>query len=263
MLLYRVLSAIVLIPLVLFTVWQGKILLLLVTALIILIGAKEMHMLLRKMQVNHSLLLSVAGGLLFLLTAYIDNESNIGIIITFIILANLTKLVLTYPKYKAMDIAATLLSTYYIGWLPVHFYNLRQLDHGFHFVLLMLLTTWATDTFAYFVGINFGRHKLAPLLSPKKSIEGSIGGVLGAILTAYLFALINPETTLINYLLIGFLVGIFSQVGDLAESVLKRIAGVKDSGHLIPGHGGLLDRIDSILFTAPLVYYYAKMFIIS
>ena len=120
------------------------------------------------------------------------------------------------------------------------------------------------DVFAYFVGKRFGRRRLAPILSPKKTLEGAIGGLLGSVLVSYLFAsYIYPFLSLPKMLLLGLMVGVAAEVGDLLESAFKREAGIKDSSMLIPGHGGILDRFDSALFTAPLVYYFVLLFIIS
>lgn len=129
-------------------------------------------------------------------------------------------------------------------------------------MLLLLTATWASDTFAYFVGRAIGKHKLAPLLSPKKTVEGAVGGLLGAVLIGYLFGTFNPQLNMTAVILLGVLIGIASLMGDLVESAFKRQAKVKDSSQIIPGHGGVLDRFDSLLLTAPLVYYVVKLFII-
>ena len=133
---------------------------------------------------------------------------------------------------------------------------------GREWVFYALLVTFATDTFAYFIGKTWGRHKLAPDISPKKTVEGAIGGLVGAavisVLAVWLFGL--P----VNYgiaVVLGILISIFGQVGDLFESLFKRNMGVKDSGNSLPGHGGFLDRIDSIVFTGVFVYYYVVLFV--
>jgi phosphatidate cytidylyltransferase len=121
---------------------------------------------------------------------------------------------------------------------------------------LVFLTAFGTDIFAYFAGSFLGRHKLCPSISPKKTVEGAIGGVVGSVLLCGVFGYFALRGFFIHCVVIGALGGVLSQVGDLVASVIKRGAGVKDYGRLIPGHGGLLDRIDSVLFTAPLVFYY-------
>ena len=123
-------------------------------------------------------------------------------------------------------------------------------------VWLTFLGTWASDTFAYFIGTIFGMHKLAPVISPKKSIEGFLGGILGTIATTSIIGDLIFHFSAIEMAALGFLIAIAGTLGDLVESVIKRFSGMKDSGTIIPGHGGILDRFDSILFTAPISYYF-------
>jgi phosphatidate cytidylyltransferase len=142
-----------------------------------------------------------------------------------------------------------------------HLVALRQVRDGLQWLLLSLLITWSTDTGAYLIGSNWGRRKLAPRLSPGKTIEGTIGGwatgiVIGG-LVAWMLGL-----DVVHGLVLGALIGVASPLGDLGISMMKRQVGAKDSGHLIPGHGGALDRIDSILFTVVIGYYYVEWFIL-
>lgn len=156
------------------------------------------------------------------------------------------------------DLAISLFGIFYIALLLAHVILLRALPAGQDWVFLVLLVVMASDTLAYFVGMNFGKHRLYEAVSPKKSVEGSLGGLAGGVLGAALGkAWFFPELSVLDILFIGLGVGAFSQLGDLVESLLKRSFGVKDSGALIPGHGGLLDRLDSLLFAFPLTYYYA------
>lgn len=151
--------------------------------------------------------------------------------------------------------AWTLAGILYLGWLLSYFVALRGLDDGRNWVFLALATTFAYDTTAFFVGRALGRHKLAPAISPGKTWEGAIAGVIGAIIVSLFFTRLLP----ISYtqaLTLGLLVSIFGQLGDLVESLLKRNMGVKDSGKLFPGHGGALDRLDSVVFAGVVVYYY-------
>ena len=128
-------------------------------------------------------------------------------------------------------------------------------------VFLLAATTFNADTGAYFAGHLFGRHKLAPKVSPGKTVEGLVGGIIGSLIAAFLCREIFwEEFRILDCWIVGILVGIIGPLGDLSESLVKRSLGVKDSGQLIPGHGGLLDRLDALLFTAPLVYYYATFF---
>ncbi len=149
-----------------------------------------------------------------------------------------------------------------MGWMVGHYVMLRQLDHGRELVILALFTTFACDTSAFFVGRTWGKHHMTPTISPHKTWEGAIGGFAGAVAAAaalcYLLNL-GSWTLPLSYLEavgVGCLVGVAAQFGDLLESMLKRRAGVKDSGSLLPGHGGVLDRIDSLVFTGVIVYYF-------
>ena len=143
-----------------------------------------------------------------------------------------------------------------------HYVALRQLDQGRELVILAVFTTFACDTSAFFVGRAWGRHHMAPTISPHKTWEGAIGGFVGAVAAALaLRSLLNlgDWSLPLNYveaIAVGCLIGVAAQLGDLLESLLKRRAGVKDSGNLIPGHGGVLDRIDSLVFTGVIVYYF-------
>lgn len=156
------------------------------------------------------------------------------------------------------DLAFSLLGFLYIPLLLSHAILLRALPAGRDWIFLVLLVVMASDTLAYFVGRTFGRHRLYEAVSPKKTIEGSLGGLVGSVIGALICKLwFFAELSAVDVLLIGIGVGAFSQLGDLLESLLKRSFNVKDSGALIPGHGGLLDRLDSLLFAFPITYYYA------
>jgi phosphatidate cytidylyltransferase len=162
--------------------------------------------------------------------------------------------------------AWTLGGILYVGWLLSHLVSLRGITDGMSWVFLVILANAASDTTAFFIGRSFGRHRLAPRISPNKTWEGALAGVVGAMVFSLLFtaprlfAATNPvyiEGFIYwQALSLGLLVSVFGQLGDLTESLLKRHAGVKDSGNLLPGHGGILDRMDSIIFAGIVVYYY-------
>ena len=157
----------------------------------------------------------------------------------------------------AREVAFTLLGFLYIPFLLMHLVMLRQTPYGIQWLLVIMLIVMTNDSAAYYTGSAFGKHRLYPLVSPKKSIEGAIGGLFGSLcgtlLAKYSFF---PQLTLADAVVTAVVVGLMGQTGDLFESLLKRSFGVKDSGTLIPGHGGVLDRMDSILFAAPVTYYY-------
>ncbi len=156
--------------------------------------------------------------------------------------------------------ALTLAGACYVGYLLGFYMRLRQLDNGLAWVIVALGGTWLADTAALFVGRSLGRHPFFPEVSPKKTVEGAVGamvvGPLSVVGACFLFGL---PIALWQSLLLGIGISVASIVGDLAESVIKRQLGVKDSGHLIPGHGGMLDRIDSLLYVGPLVYYFVVL----
>lgn len=151
----------------------------------------------------------------------------------------------------------SLIALFYGAFLPSHFLLLRGENQGFELLLLVLLGTWAADTGAYFAGMRWGRHKLAPRISPSKSIEGAVGGLVAATLVVGYFNSLLQLQLLPGWIL-GLVTGLAAIVGDLFESALKREAGIKDSGWILPGHGGILDRIDSLLFSVPVFYYLVR-----
>ena len=151
----------------------------------------------------------------------------------------------------------------YIGLSLSHFVRLRAMDRGMYWLLLALLGTWICDTGAYFVGRGLGRHPFFPKISPKKTLEGAIGGGISGVVTVVLLGYYMLGLGIAWGIILGLLVVFGATFGDLAESVIKRQVGVKDSGTLIPGHGGMLDRIDSLLLVVPLVYFFANVIILA
>ena len=162
---------------------------------------------------------------------------------------------------KLEDALATITGIFYIVFFSYHIglIAMMGLEEGSmikNLVWLVVITAFGTDIMAYFTGYALGKHKLCPKISPKKTIEGSVGGTLGSIILCGIFGFFFARPLLVHCLIIGLLGGVISQFGDLTASVFKRKMGIKDYGNLIPGHGGILDRFDSVLFTGPLVYYY-------
>ena len=161
-------------------------------------------------------------------------------------------------KHRAEDALVTILGIVYVEFFIYHIIMIDEGSYGI-FVWVVAGTAIFTDTCAYFTGFFFGKHKLAPILSPKKTIEGALGGVVGSVLFSVIFALIAKVDIFPHMVLMGVVGPIFAQLGDLTASAFKRKIGIKDYGNLIPGHGGVLDRIDSIIFTAPAIYYYLQL----
>ena len=175
-----------------------------------------------------------------------------GIVLAVILL--MCYYVFTYPRYQAAQIMAAFFGVFYVGVVLFYIYLTRMLPGGRFHVWLIFLSSWGCDTCAYCVGMLIGKHKMAPVLSPKKSVEGAVGGVVGAALLGVLFAWLT-KGDMAAYAIICGAGALISMVGDLAASAIKRNQGIKDYGKLIPGHGGILDRFDSVIFTAPIIYY--------
>ncbi|MBP2654917.1 MAG: phosphatidate cytidylyltransferase [Firmicutes bacterium] len=227
---------------------------------------------LRKQDIKGAYLLGICIIVLIWGTAWLGNsQETLGVLVaaTFMIMA---KTVLAHSCFTLRDGFYTIAGVLYIGLPFAHLVLLRfidstvylstqmgQLQAGEIYFWLAMIGTWASDTFAFFTGSWLGKHKLAPAISPGKTWEGLAGGVFGSIVAVMIMGnLCNLYLT--SSALLGLLIGIVAPLGDLAESALKRYAGVKDSSRLLPGHGGVLDRFDSILFTVPAVYYYIVAF---
>ena len=209
------------------------------------------------------IILSRNPDLLSRLEPYFDPGLLAPLLLTSAVLLSLIWLLVRRQKQGAFAAWAwTVAGILYVGWLLSYLVSLRGLTDGRNWIFLALFVTFASDTAAFFIGRALGRRPLAPRISPGKTREGAIGGLLGAVLVSLFFVLPTP-LSLSSYLswgqavLLGLLVSVFGQLGDLIESLFKRDMGVKDSGRLLPGHGGLLDRTDSIVLAGVVVYYYA------
>ncbi len=168
--------------------------------------------------------------------------------------------VFSYPKYNIGDISITICGLLYVVFMFLFVVLTRGLKDGAFFTWIIFIGAWATDTFAYFGGITLGKRKLIPAVSPNKTVEGSISGVIGAVAALSLYGFLLGQNIsyvpYFHYIIMGILCGIISQVGDLTASAIKRYTKIKDYGNIIPGHGGVLDRFDSVLLVAPTIYFY-------
>ena len=259
----RVISAIILIPVIIFLVWWGGYP---YSAAIILVAGL---MLIEFWGLSQSIggagvrIFTVACGVLFCLSALdsIGFKIPVELVLTLTLLLPFSYQILRDRVDVAfLSVASTILGAVYIGWaFGYHLILLRDISGvGRGLIFFLLVTVWLGDTAAYLFGKRFGRHKLRPTISPGKTIEGTIAGIVfGTLggLGVWSFFLQNI-LSVPHALILGVLLGIVGQVSDLSESVIKRSADVKDSGRLIPGHGGLLDRCDSLIFSAPALYYY-------
>lgn len=169
--------------------------------------------------------------------------------------------VIQYPKYKDRDAMVTIVSFFYIALMLSFLYQIRMLQYGGALVVMVYICSWINDTCAYCVGVKFGKHKMSPKLSPKKSVEGLLGGIIGSAVIGGLYGIFfnakvyELENAPLIFAIAGAVGAGFAVVGDLTASAIKRNNEIKDYGKLIPGHGGIMDRFDSIIFTAPIVYY--------
>jgi len=257
----RILSALFGIPLIILAVWLGGPALLALCALVMLLSLAEIRRMFFRLHLNIPFGLMLAGAAILLGGVFLYKDAGLAGAIAIIFFIFLLWLLVFYPKFNLIEMSVSLLAVSYTG-LFVYVYLLRTLPDGWIWVVFMLTGTWVSDTAAFFVGKYFGRRRLARDLSPGKTIEGAVGGAAGSLLAAAAFLYIYPFLPPAPLLVLGLLLGLAAQAGDLVESAFKRQVGVKDAGDLIPGHGGMLDRFDSMLFTAPLVYYYVLKLII-
>ncbi len=211
--------------------------------------------------------------LLFITFPHCTYEMAVPILLTSAVIVSLIILLFLRKREGSINIWAwAIAGTLYIGWLLSYLVSLRLEpgaaefpNIGRNLVFIAIFGTFGSDTAAYFIGKAIGRHKLAPRISPGKTWEGSIAGLVGAVIISILFVLPTPFQLPLSYwqaILLGLLISVFGQIGDLVESLMKRRAGVKESGNLMPGHGGLLDRTDSILFAGVVVYFFYQFVII-
>jgi phosphatidate cytidylyltransferase len=272
MLKQRIITALCGIPILVAVVWFGEPWFTILVAIWGILAAFEFYRLVTPSKVSPLTFFGLAWTLFFILSR---NPNLLSILEPHFDLSLLTPLLLTSAVAVSLfwliarrqkegafaEWSWTMAGMLYVGWLLGYLVSLRGLDDGRNWIFLALFATFGSDTAAFFTGRALGRHALAPQISPAKTWEGAIGGVAGAILVCLFFTLstpltLNPHLNWVQAIILGLLVSIFGQLGDLVESLLKRNMGVKDSGTLIPGHGGLLDRMDSIVFAGVVVYYY-------
>lgn len=183
---------------------------------------------------------------------YIDVTKSEATLLAVLLL--LTYTVLVKNKYTFDEVGFMILSAIYVGM--GFFYLIETREAGLHYVFYALFVIWATDTGAYLFGRAFGKRKLWPEISPKKTVEGSVGGILLACVVAVIFQSIEPvHSSMFVVILVTILVSVFGQIGDLVESAYKRHYSVKDSGKILPGHGGVLDRFDSLIYILPILHF--------
>lgn len=261
----RLISGIILVIAAVFLLAKGGILLFLASMAISLIGLFELY---RVMKIEKEIpglvgYAAVAAYYGLLLIGRLDLAMFLA---TAALMLLMTVYVLAFPRFGTEQITVAFFGIFYVGLMFSYLYRVRSMPDGAYLVWLIVLSSWGCDTCAYCVGMLLGKHRLAPVLSPKKSIEGAIGGVIGAALLGFVYGLYFEDRmeTVINPAVISAaacaIAAVISQIGDLAASAIKRNHEIKDYGHLIPGHGGILDRFDSMLFTAPAIYFAVVFF---
>ena len=256
----RILSAALLLPpLTLLIVYGAPFHLFLLCALAIALGLREFYALAEAKGLKPLKALGIAGGWILSLALF-QGSGAVGIASALLVMATLSALFFfADPKDALPRAAATVLGVFYVAGLLSFPPLLRKLPGGEGYVLSLLFITWVADTGAFYVGSCLGRRRLCPSVSPHKTVEGFLGGLLGSILASLVAKRWLLGFGFFHALALGLLLGLLGQLGDLCESVLKRSAGAKDSGALIPGHGGLLDVVDSLLFTGPAMYLYLRV----
>ncbi len=204
------------------------------------------------------------AGIIALYIVILFSNSAIYMLYTLILLviAIMIIYVLQYPRHSTADMMQIFFGVVYVGFMLLFVYMTRMSPNGIRTVWLIFISSWICDTAAYLSGMTLGKHKLVPRLSPKKSVEGAIGGVIGSAVVGFIYALIiGMSDTALFVALIAAVGAVISQFGDLLASAIKRDHEIKDYGSIIPGHGGILDRFDSVIITAPIVYILTQVLI--
>lgn len=254
----RVLSALILLPPVLLATYLGGVWFYALVVIVVLLASYEFVQMSTRGGYHPSWVLTFVVVILFLVQGRYPSLRLIQPALAgAVILSFIWQIFRTETERSLVDWALTLAGGLYIGWLGANLVSLRDLPNGFNWTMWMFLVTWTNDSGAYLVGRAFGRHLFSPRISPYKTWEGSIGGwTAGASMSLLLTPWLGIPVW--HALLVGFVMAVLGSLGDLAVSFLKRRVGVKDSGALIPGHGGMLDRVDSLLFATVVAFAYAS-----
>ncbi len=258
----RVLTIVVLLPIVIISVWIGS----WTTTLLVIVftgmAAWEYGGLFKSGKYQPSTVLIIAGSVSLVLARQINGFDGSSLILALLIMIFMVYHVFTYQRgaeTAAVDFGVSLAGAVYLGWMMGYFISLRNLENGFWWIALAFLASMFSDMGAFLIGRRYGSHKMMTRVSPNKSWEGYIGGVVVSMILTTLIAwgihLFIPAVTILGGFVMGLVISILAPLGDFGESMLKRPFGIKDSSDLIPGHGGFLDRIDAFLWAAVLGYY--------
>lgn len=256
----RLLTILITVPIIWACAYYGGLAFLALVLILALFSVNEFYTMMLKKGFFPAYWVGNAITIFFIVFAYYSLRRNwepahSAILTIAATIALIAGIFLKRKKETIVDVSVTLLGMVYIGWFFSYFIFIRNLTEHGAYIFFLTLTIWAQDIMAYLVGTRFGKHKLAPSISPKKTWEGAIAGFITCIIAAEIFSGIAQINGL-HAIVLGVLIGIVAQLSDLVESLIKRDAGVKDSSSLFPGHGGALDRMDSFILTAPIMYYY-------
>lgn len=258
----RVISSLVAIPLLLFFTISGGVIFKAGVIVLTVVALYEYINAYRNTK-NKAIISVLVIGFILYYGLLLMNSFDYALPVIFLIVIASMATPIFNSKYNVISSAVSITGFIYI----VCFFSLviliRANKHGDSLIWLVFIIAWCSDTFAYYIGKNFGKKKLCPAVSPKKTVEGSIGGIIGSIVGVIVWGYLNQS---INFQWYGLIIlaisgSVISQIGDLSASLIKRHIGIKDYGNIMPGHGGILDRFDSILFAAPVVYYYIVIFL--
>lgn len=261
----RTLSGIVLVAVMLGTIIPGGNILFAANMIISLVGVYELYKVLN-IEKNTLGITGYVALILYYVMLYMGKTEYMMAFMVAFLMVLLAQYVFMFPKYKTEQISNAIMSMLYAGVMLSYLYSVRQGNNGTYTVWLIFLCSWGSDTCAYLAGVAFGKHKMAPVLSPKKSIEGAVGGVIGAAALGAGYAAIFSDkiemsiNPVIAFALICAAGALISMVGDLAASAIKRNHDIKDYGNLIPGHGGIMDRFDSVIYVAPVIWILLQIF---
>lgn len=254
----RVLSGLIMLPFAILVVLGGKVLMLACFAIGIM-GVREFFNGYKGMNIKPAYTVAYISALGLYGINLFTTESSWYMLWFFLTVLLSLLYLFKIEERKLEDAMVTITGIFYVIFFSFHVTLVEQTGEYGILVWLIFLTAFGTDVMAYFTGYVFGKHKLCPKISPKKTIEGAVGGVLGSVILCVIFGHFVIPRLIVHCVIIGVLGGIVSQFGDLTASIFKRKMGIKDYGNLIPGHGGILDRFDSVLFTAPIIYYYITL----
>lgn len=268
----RILTALFGIPIAVCIINFGQWLFVAAVFLLAAVAWHEFSTMMKRKAVQVCYGLGLAGITAFLACSRLGSTDEFLAVILFLLMVALIKTVTSHASCSVTDAAFTIMGALYVGMPFSYMILLRFTDRGEYistilgtisagafYLWLAFIGTWASDTAAYFSGMAFGRRKLCPAVSPNKTYEGALGGLFGSVLAVVAVGL-SGGLSFYHLLGLGLLIGIFAPFGDLVESALKRFSSVKDSGGLFPGHGGVLDRFDAMMFSVPVVYYYVDIF---